>query len=80
MPTIGRNPADFDITYDVTMGGRIYEDDAATTFITIPSATSTVSKPLPDAYVVEAAEEEVTGAFALFTSSIAAIAVLFMAF
>lgn len=79
MPTIGRNPSDFDITYDVTMGGRIYEDDDATTFITIPSATSTVSKPLPAAYVVEAAEE-VTGAFALFTSSIAAIAVLFMAF
>lgn len=79
MPKIGRNPADFDITYDVTMGGRIYETEDATTFITIPNATSTVDKPLPDSYVVEAAEET-TGAFALFASSIAAIAVLFMAF
>jgi len=34
---IGRNPSDFDKTYDLTLGARIYENDEATDFITIPA-------------------------------------------
>merc|ERR1740139_1872562 len=37
LPKIGRNPADFGMTYDITIGARIYETEDATTFVTIPS-------------------------------------------
>jgi len=78
IPKIGRNPADFNKTYDISMGARIYADDDATTFDTIPTATGTIIYTEPDSYVV--AEEKVAGAFALFASSMATIAVLIMAF
>jgi len=86
LPKIGRNPADFGMTYDITIGARIYETEDATTFITIPSVTSTVTKEEPPTYVVEAEEEEEDeepeddSSYTLFASSMAFIACLFMAF
>merc|ERR1719203_2070682 len=53
MSKIGRNPADFDKTYDVSFGARIYSDDAATTFDTIPTQTTSFFFPLPEEYYVE---------------------------
>lgn len=72
---IGRNPADFEKTYAVKMGARIYADDSATTFTTIPMSETTYFLDQPPSYAVAA-----EGAYALFVSSIAALAVLFMAF
>lgn len=77
LPKIGRNPADFDKTYDMTLGARLYENDSATTFTTIPSSTSSFEYPQPADFEVE---EQVEGAYALFASTMAALAVLFMAF
>jgi hypothetical protein len=79
LPKIGRNPGDFDKTYDVHVGARLYESDSATTFTTIPMATSSFEYPEPPAYAVAATSVE-EGAFALFASTMAALAVLFMAF
>jgi len=76
LPKIGRNPADFDKTYTVHVGARLYESDSATTFTTIPMASSSFEYPEPPAYAVATTE----GAFALFASTMAALAVLFMAF
>lgn len=78
LPKIGRNPADFDKTYDVTLGARLYESDSATEYTTIPSATSSFDYPLPSDFESDAQVEE--GAYALFASTIAALAVLVMAF
>lgn len=77
MPKIGRNPADFEKTYDITMGARLYDADDSTTFTTIPESTTTYFLDQPPSYKVAVVE---TGSYALFASSIAAIAVLFMAF
>ena len=79
LPKIGRNPGDFDKTYDVHVGARLYESDSATTFTTIPMASSSFEYPEPPAYAVAATSVE-EGAFALFASTMAALAVLFMAF
>jgi len=76
LPKIGRNPADFDKTYTVHLGARLYESDSATTFTEIPMVSSSFEYPEPPSYAVAATE----GAFALFASTMAAIAVLFMAF
>jgi hypothetical protein len=45
LPKIGRNPADFDKTFAVYVGARIYETETATEFITIPMAESTFEYP-----------------------------------
>ena len=74
---IGRNPADFNRTFNVYLGARIYETATATDFITIPTAESSFDQGEPPAYDTGSSE---TGAFALFASGLAAIAVLFMAF
>lgn len=74
---IGRSSSDFGQTYTVHVGARLYEDDSATTFTTIPMASSSFEYPEPPAYVVATTTE---GAFALFASTMAALAVLFMAF
>ena len=78
LPKIGRNPGDFDKTYTVHVGARLYESATATTFTTIPMASSSFEYPEPPAYAVAATTTE--GAFALFASTMAALAVLFMAF
>lgn len=71
---IGRNPNDFDKDFQVTVGARLYGDDDATTFDTIPSPDAfTVTLTEPDSYATPTA----TGAFSLFASSLAAVAMLF---
>jgi hypothetical protein len=76
LPKIGRNPNDFNKVYDVHIGARLYENDSATEFTTIPMSSSSFEYPEPPAYEVAQTE----GAFALFASTMAALAVLFMAF
>jgi len=77
LPKIGRNPADFDKTFDVHVGARLYESDSATSFTTIPMASSSFEYPAPASYAVAVVE---TGAAALFASTMAALAVMFLAF
>lgn len=73
---IGRNPADFNRTFNVYLGARIYETATATEFTTIPTAESSFDQGEPPTYDTGSSET----AFALFASGLAAIAVLFMAF
>jgi len=72
---IGRNPADFEKTFAVKMGARIYDDDSATTFTTIPMSETSYFLDQPPSYATAA-----EGAYALFVSSLAALAILLMAF
>lgn len=74
LPKIGRDPNDFGKVYDVVVGARLYESDSATTYTEIPSSSSSFEYPEPASYAVA------EGAYALFASTMAALAVLFMAF
>lgn len=69
---IGRNPNDFNKDFEVTIGSRLYANDDATTFDSVPSpAAFTVTLTEPDSY-----NTQTTGAFSLFASSLAAVAML----
>jgi len=71
---IGRNPNDFNKDFQVTIGARIYADSSATTFDYIPSpAAFTVTLTEPDSFYTA----RQTGAFSLFASTMAAVAMLF---
>lgn len=57
---IGRNPKDFDKDLNLTFGARIYADDNATTFLSIPESTSSIKKGALPTYVSAAVETETT--------------------
>ena len=81
---IGRNPADFDKDFNVSIGARIYETASATTFTTVPTQTEIVRLDSPPEYEYpepepepvqeeEPDEPEDSGAFQYMTSAFAAI-------
>lgn len=50
LPKIGRNPYDFDKTYSIELGARVYSDASATDFTEIPTNTDSLYLPEPPSY------------------------------
>jgi hypothetical protein len=63
---IGRNPSDFSKDFEVVFGARIYVDDDATTFDTIPTSETTINLPAPEDY-----NSASDGAFRLLSATLA---------
>ena len=80
LPKIGRKPSDFDKNLDIKIGARLYTNDAATTFDSLPETTEQIYKAAPPSYVVQAANPAPaapTAASSLFMSTLAALFMLF---
>lgn len=81
LPKIGRNPKDFDKTFTVKFGARIYKTDAATTFDSVPESSNTITKAALPSYVAAATTTTTsavpTGAVYEFTMVLASLFLLF---
>lgn len=76
---IGRNPYDFDKTYNIEFGARVYSDAAATSFTEMPTHSSTLYLAAPPSYSDFSATPD--GAFSLMsTFATLALIALAMAF
>lgn len=78
---IGRNANSFNKEFTATIGARIYKDATVTTYSKIPESSSDISYPAPAGFVVAVdptptATPTDTGAFSLFSSTLAAVFVL----
>jgi hypothetical protein len=68
LPKIGRNPADFEHTYKVTIGGRIYDTAESTTFFDIAPQSEALDQGKPAEFV----SKVITGAVSNMVSAVAA--------
>lgn len=66
LPKIGRNPNDFNHTYKVTIGARVYDDAQATEFFDIPATISTIDQGIPKSFE----KQVIAGSVANFASAI----------
>ena len=80
IPKIGRNPNDYNKDYDVTIGARIYADDAATEFTAVPQSQSTFHVGELPSYEVEVVQPTSTGAFNLIATMGAMLVMLAIVF